>query len=44
MNKNTAAKLSSLPCLEAFGVMFCPDFLFILFALYGVGRGSLARF
>ena len=25
MSKNMAAKLSSLPCFEAFGVMFCPD-------------------
>ena len=36
-----AAKLSSLPCFEAFGAIFCPDFVHI-FALY-VGGGGHSR-
>ena len=37
MNKNMAGKLSSLPCFEAFGVIFSN-----IFALY-VGGGSHSR-
>ena len=39
MNKNMAAKLSNFPCFEAFGVIFCPDFVYIL-ALYVGGGGG----
>ena len=41
--KNMAAKLSSLPCFEAFGAIFCPDSCSYLCLVCG-GRGSLARF
>ena len=37
-----AAKLSSLPCFEAFGVIFSPDFC-SCFCLVCGGGGSLAR-
>ena len=36
-------ELSSLPCFEAFGVIFCPDFC-SYFCLACERRGSLARF
>ena len=43
MNTNMATKLSSLPCFEAFGVMFCQDFCSDICFACG-GRGSLSRF
>ena len=42
MNRNMAALLSSLPCFEAFWVIFCPYFC-SYFCLVCGGRGSLAR-
>ena len=41
LNKNMAAKLSSLPCFEAFGAIFCRIFVHI-FTLY-VGGGGHSR-
>ena len=41
--QNMAGKLSSLPCFEAFGAIFCPMFFFFhIFALY-VGGGGHSR-
>ena len=39
MNKNMAPKLPHLPCFEAFGVIFCPDFSSYACLVCG-GRGS----
>ena len=45
MNENTAAKLLSLPCFDAlWGHNTLSGFLFIVFALYVGGRGSLRHF
>ena len=43
MNKTMAAKLSSLPCFEAFWVIFCPDFCSYFCFVCG-GRGSVVHF
>ena len=40
MNKKMAAKLSSLPCFEAFWVIFCPVFVHIFpSCVWGGGGG-----
>ena len=41
MSKNMAPELPNLPCLKAFGVIFCPD-VCSYFRLVCRGRGSLA--
>ena len=41
--KKMAPKLWSLPCCEAFGVIFCPDFCSYLPSMWR-GGGSLAEF
>ena len=43
MNRSMAAKLSSLPCFGAFGVILCPDVCSDVCLLCG-GWESLARF
>ena len=43
MNKNITPRLSSLPCFEAFGVIFCPESC-SHFCLVCRGQGSLVHF
>ena len=43
MNKNMAPKLLSMPCFEAFGVRFCPDFFSFMFLPCMRGKGVHSR-